>query len=167
MNETSRPARRRRQRGNAMLESALVFATVFPMILITFDAAFALFLIATFNHAVREGARYAITYQTMQGLGQDASIKQKVVSSAFGFVSPDKVRVYYYDPKSATPDVPIPAPGGNEPDNIVVVEVSGYSWAWIVPRGLLPGRAWNALEITASSADRMEAVGGGAAPPTR
>ena len=83
-----------------MVESALITTLVFALIVLTFDFAFAIFLKATFEHAAREGARYAITYSTLAGFGQDASIKQTVVNSSFGFLRPENVAVNYYNPKS-------------------------------------------------------------------
>ena len=46
----------------------------------------ALFLRATMQNAVREGVRYAVTYQTSGGLCQDDSIKTIVKNSAVGFL---------------------------------------------------------------------------------
>lgn len=160
-------ARRKRERGSAIVEAALVGTTLLGLIVLTFDVAVAIFLKATFEHAAREGARYAITYQTMPGLSHDASVKQTVVNASLGFLKPENVTVKYYNPSSPTPDVEVPPPGGNEPDNVVVVSVTGFSWAWMFPKGFFPGRNASALSITASSADRMEALGAGQVRPPR
>ena len=154
--------RRRRQRGAALVESAFV---LFPMVLLTagiFDVAVALMVKATFTHAVREGARYAITYQTYTGLGQDASIKKVVKTNAMGLLSDSNITINYYNGNN--PTVLIPAPGGNAPNNIVVVSITGFNWKWMVP--VVMGSR-NPLSITASAADRMEGLGAGQTAPVR
>jgi hypothetical protein len=154
--------RRRRQRGAALVESAFI---LFPMVLLTagiFDVAVALMVKATFTHAVREGARYAITYQTSGGLGQDASIKKVVKTNAMGLLNDSNISINYYD--SANPTVLIAPPGGNAPNNIVVVSITGFSWKWMVPVAM-GGR--NPLNITAAAADRMEGLGAGQTAPAR
>ena len=86
------------------------------------------------HNAVREGCRYAITYQTVTGDGQDASIESIVQQFAMGIVSttdnPQDIFVKYYSTSNL--NTPINS-GGNVPGNIVEVSVQGVSWSWIAP----------------------------------
>ena len=60
------------------MEAALVFLPLMALMLALIDFSLALFLRATMQNAVREGVRYAVTYQTSGGMCQDASIKAVV-----------------------------------------------------------------------------------------
>jgi len=165
--KTGEPARagrrgQRGQRGAALVESAFV---LFPMVLLTagiFDVAVALMIKATFTHAAREGARYAITYQTYTGLGQDASIKKWVRTNAMGLLSDSNITINYYDGNN--PSTLIAPPNGNAPGNVVVVSITGFNWKWMVP--VVMGSR-SPFSITASSADRMEGLGAGQSAPAR
>lgn len=125
------------------------------------DFGFAIFLKSTFQHAVREGARYAVTSRTDEGLGQDGSIKAVVQRNAMGFLNgaagATKIHIRYYVPGSLVETQ------SNAGGNIVEVSVEGYTWSWMAPlmRNSLP-----ALTVGARSSDRMEPSPGGV-PPTR
>src|SRR5881392_3723031 len=56
--------RKRRQRGTAIVETALVLVPLMALLLAVADFAKPVFIHSTFTHAVREGCRYGITYQT-------------------------------------------------------------------------------------------------------
>jgi hypothetical protein len=154
------PARRRRSRGSAMVETALVLVPMLAVTLATFDYAVAIFLQTTFRHAVREGVRYAVTSQTMDGMGQDASIKTVVQRNAMGFLNgaanAEKIKIRYYDP------VTLAETASNAGGNLVEVSIEGYQWSWMAPimRSATP------LTITVRSSDRMEASPNGI-PPAR
>jgi Flp pilus assembly protein TadG len=135
-----------------------------PFFAITFaiiDYGLAIFVQSTLQHAVREGVRYAVTYQTISGMCQDASIKTVVKNHAMGFLTPDDkyslIQVTYY-----TPDTFTVSPSNN-PGNIVEVAVNGYPWGWIAPLW----RSKTPLNITVRSSDRMEGLPGGTNPPCR
>ena len=53
------PSRRRRQRGNALIEFALAFGFLFPLLTGTFQFGYAFFLYNQLQNAVRQGARFA------------------------------------------------------------------------------------------------------------
>lgn len=129
------------------------------LVLAIFDFSFALFLRSTFQHAVREGTRYAVTGQTQAGMGQDASIKAVVQANALSFLSgsagAEKIHIRYYVPGT------LAETQSNTGGNIVEVSVEGYLWSWVAPvlrAGLPP------LTIQARSSDRVEPSPGGIAP---
>ena len=91
---TRRPIRSRgarRQRGAQMVEVALILT---PLLLFTFfllNISMALFLRSTFQQAVREGARYAITGQLTAGTTcHDTAIKNVVKIKSIGFLNSTK-----------------------------------------------------------------------------
>lgn len=117
-----------------MVESVFTLLPTFALIFAFADFGLVLFRWTTMQNAVREGCRYAITFQTASGSGQDASIEAVVAQYAFGTVavadSPQHIFVNYYAPTDL--NTPI-ATGGNVPGNIVEVSVQNISWAWLAP----------------------------------
>ena len=115
--------RRRRSGGNTLVEAAFTVLPTFALIFAFVDFGLMLFRWSTLQNAVREGARYAITFQTSGGQGQTASIKAKVEQYAFGTVratdSPQHIFVCYST--TAAPSTCIS--GGNVPGNLVEVSV--------------------------------------------
>lgn len=156
MNTAAKPVTRS---GNTLLETALILVPLLAVLLATVDFALAIFVRATLQHAVREGVRYAVTYETLPGLGHDASIKQIVQKHALGLLNgrDELIHVRYYDPVHLE-EVP-----ENSPGNVIEVSVEGYQWRWLVP--LL--RSGGVIEIHAWASDRMEGLPGGRNPPPR
>lgn len=117
-----------------MLEGVFTILPTFALIFAFVDFGLLLFRWATLQNAVREGCRYAITFQTVTGEGQNASIEAVVQQYAMGIVkstdSPQDIFVNYYSPTNL--NTPI-ASGGNVPGNIVQVSVQGVSWSWLAP----------------------------------
>lgn len=154
--------RRRKQPGHALMEGGLVLIPFFALFFAIVDYGMAIFLKNTFQHAVREGVRYAVTYQTLNGsTGQDASIKSVVQTNAMGFLNgtnANLIQIHYYDGRTLVET------GMNSPGNIVEVSVQGYQWGVIAP--LL--RSASPITLTAFSSDRMEALPDGVfSPPPR
>jgi hypothetical protein len=159
--------RKSRRRGSALVEAALATLPLMAFLFGIFDVSFAIFIKNTLQFAVHEGVRYAITSQTMAGMGQDASIKTTVINDTIGLLnsmSPghngmNQITITYYNPTTL---LPVTGVGSNSGGNIVIVSASGLSWAWMFP--LL--RTNTALQFSAASADMMEAspIGG---PPAR
>lgn len=107
----------------------------FALICAFADFGLVIFRWSTMQNAVREGCRYAITFQTTSsGTGQDASIKSIVQQYAFGLVkttdNPQHIFVNYYSPTNL--NTPIGS-GGNIPGNVVEVSVQNVSWPWLAP----------------------------------
>lgn len=126
--------RNRRRSGNALIESVFTLLPTFALIFAFLDFGLLLFRWATLQNAVREGCRYAITFQTVNGQGQDASVEAVVQQYAMGIVNaadnPQDIFVKYYTVSNLTTPV---AAGGNIPGNIVEVSVQGVSWSWMAP----------------------------------
>lgn len=77
-------ARRRRQGGNALVEFALAFGFLFPVLTGTFQFGYAFFVYNELQNAVRQGARYAAykTYDSSSATPSTAfanSVKNAVV----------------------------------------------------------------------------------------
>jgi Flp pilus assembly protein TadG len=126
--------RKRRSGGNTLLESVFTIVPVFAFICAFADFGLVLFRWTTLENAVREGCRYAITFQTSASVGQDDSIKQVVQRYSFGLVkttdSPAHIFVNYYAPTNLTTPI---TTGGNIPGNVIEVSVKNISWAWLAP----------------------------------
>lgn len=133
--------RRRKSGGNTMMESAFTMMPIFAIIIGFVNYSLSIYRWSTLQNAVREGCRYAITYQTQNGLGQDQSIMNQVQSYSLGLVdasltgSAQQIFVKYYAPGTAIdpPQTPsgsshaIAKPNGNSAGNIVVVSVEGFA----------------------------------------
>lgn len=150
-----------------MVEAGLAALPLLAFFLGIVDVSFAVFIKNTLLFAVRQGVRYAVTSQTMTGMGQDDSIKTTVKNNAVGLVdalSPNQngsnqITITYYDPVSITP---VTGPNSNIGGNIVVVSIQGLTWNWMFP-------LWhqsNPLQFGVASADIMEATPLGG-PPAR
>ncbi|MCX6587510.1 MAG: pilus assembly protein [Acidobacteria bacterium] len=162
MKDTLVDTRRRTQSGHAFLEASLVLVPLLAIVFAITDYSMAIFLRATFQHAVREGVRYAITFQTMSGMCQDASIRQVVRNSSAGFLGSaqnELIKITYHPPSNLSQT--LIGVGSNAAGNIVEVSVEDYSYSWMVP--LM--RSNTPLNITVRAADRTESLPGGATTP--
>ena len=145
--------RRMRSGGNSWVEMSLVILPFFALITAFFDVSFALFSWSTLQNAVREGCRYAITFQTAPPSGaswtcngrQDNCIQNATAANSMGLatVAGGLIRVNYFSPTA--PNTPIAAPNGNAPGNIVEVSIQGYPLNWMIP---LSGTLVNPLRPT-------------------
>src|SRR6185503_4542031 len=84
---TRQSASRRRQRGSEILEFGLTFLPMMGFIFLLLDLSWAIWVKSTLQHAVLQGVRYAITGQTLAGMGQDESIKTVVQRNAMGVLN--------------------------------------------------------------------------------
>jgi hypothetical protein len=164
--------KRRGQRGNTMVEAVLVLVPLMAMIFAILDFSLVIFLKSTFQFAVREGVRYAITYQTETGQGHDISIKHVVQNRSLGFLGGAKIsciQINYYLPSNLT--TPVTGANSNFPGNVVEVAVVSFPWSWLAP--LSPDmdqthRRRSPLALSASSSDVMQGLPvGSQTPPAR
>jgi len=134
-NAAARPRGKRRS-GNAIIETVFTMLPLFALIFAFVDFGLLMFRWCTLQNAVREGCRYAITYQTSGQNGQDASIEGIVQQYAMGIVttadSPQHIFVNYFAPNNLNSAIAV-ANGGNIPGNVVEVSVQNVSWAWLAP----------------------------------
>jgi Flp pilus assembly protein TadG len=148
-----------RRRGSVLVEGPLALLPLLAILFAVVDLSVALFVKNMAQFAVAQGVRYAITSQTLAGMGQDASIKAVVKGYTLGFLdclSPDhiggnRIAITYYDPVTLAA---VAGVGSNTGGNIVVVSATGLSWAWMMP--LLNNSA--PLAFSVSSAAIMEAT---------
>jgi Flp pilus assembly protein TadG len=149
------------RRGAALVELPLVLIPLIALWVAIIDFSFGIFLRGTFQHAAREGARYAVTSRTEAGMGHDASIKAAVQRNAMGFLNGEqgaaRIHIRYYTPGT------LAETQSNAGGNIVEVSIEGYTWNWIAP---VLRRTMAPLSIVARSSDRMEASPAGS-PPAR
>jgi hypothetical protein len=148
-----------RRRGNTVIETALILLPMLALLFAIVDYGIVVFLQSTFQHAVREGVRYAVTYQTIGGMGHDASIRHVVLRQSMGFLRgrENAVKIRYFDPNTFQ-EVPYNLPG-----NVIEVSIEGYEHRWLAALWRAAGK----IHITARAADRMEGLPTGASPPPR
>jgi len=128
-NLLTKPARRAgrayRSRGAELIEVTLILAPLLGITFLLLDLSMAIFLRSTFQHAVREGVRYAITGQNKPGPCQDDSIKKIVQTNAIGFLTSSSasgyIHVHFINPVTGTVT-------NNQGGNIVEVSVEGYQF---------------------------------------
>lgn len=147
------------EKGSEIVEFGLVIVPLLAFILLIVDIAWVLFAQSTLQYAVSEGVRYAVTSQTMSGMGQDASIKTVVINNAFGFVTnatSSNIAINYYNPTT------LAATNINGGGNVVEIVISGVN---VYPLGPV-WRSKAAMVLTSRSSDVMEASPGGI-PPAR
>src|SRR5437868_11270462 len=83
--DTFSERRKRTSGGNAIMEGTFVLVPLFALILACFNFGFAIYRWTTLQNAVREGCRYAITFQAPSG-SQDTDIKLKVQQFSMGML---------------------------------------------------------------------------------
>jgi Flp pilus assembly protein TadG len=138
--------RRRKSAGHAALESAFTIMPLFGLILAFISFGLNIFKWTTLQNAVREGSRYAITYQTDASGHQDQSIKNVVQTWSMGFVDASltgtnqQIFVRYYDPSTTIAPAnaisdppPTGTAAGNSSGRIVVVSVENIPLTWVTP----------------------------------
>ncbi len=137
------PTRKRSTSGSTLVEGMLMLLPTLALIFGFADVSLMLFRWSTLQNAVREGARYAITFQRSGALGQDDSIKKIVEQYAMGFVkssnTPATIFVNYFSTSALTTAIPCDthvsgctAVGGNVPGNLVEVSAS-TPFSWLAP----------------------------------
>lgn len=157
MNQAQRLGRE--ERGSSVVELGLVLLPLLAIVFITIDCAWVVFAKASLQYAVRQGCRYAVTSQTLPGMGQDDSIKTIVQNNSFGFLTgtnnTNNITIQYYNPTTLQPT------NSNAGGNIVQVSINNASVAPIIPFWI----SASALQASAVSSDVMESSPGGVPPP--
>jgi Flp pilus assembly protein TadG len=104
--------RRKKQRGNTILDSALCFLPMMAMFFGIIDVCYAVSIQSLFSQAVRAGSRFGITYSANYNgapcASQSACIAQVVQDNAVGFLAGTKLNnvvVNYYISNNLTTPV--------------------------------------------------------------
>lgn len=151
----------KREAGAELVEFSLVMIPMFGILFLVIDLSWMLFARATLQYAVREGVRYAVTGQTMTGMGQDASVRSVVQQNSMGILAgsagASEITIAYFDPNAN-----LASTSSNAGGNVVQVSVTGVN---IFPMAPL-FHSGGPLSMTAVSADVVESSPGGI-PPTR
>lgn len=191
MRRMDRHASRRSERGHAIIEGVLVILPMLALMFGIIDVSFVVFLQGTFQHATREAARWAITYQTTYNSpsgsvdcsgSQTNCIIQVAKDNSGGFLNgTNYVVVNYYAPDDLTNPLTTANPSHilpsgkplsyiNQPGNIVEVRVNNFRWSWFMPIPLLGSSSsplGTSILLNAASADVLGGLAAGAlAPPT-
>ena len=129
-----------------MLELAFFLMPSFALICGFLDVGMALFTWNTLQNAVREGTRYAITYQLDSSGHQETSIKNVVSTWAMGLVQAGSTSSsgpnipyievnFYAPPTTASPNGALltATANANDPGNIVEVCIKNYPYALMAP----------------------------------
>jgi Flp pilus assembly protein TadG len=163
------------QRGNTLVEMALVMVPFFALTLSIIELSLPIFLKSTFVDAAREGCRYGITFQTTYNgtsySSQTAAITAVVEANSSGFLNSSNanlITVTYYNSSTFAQ---VTGSGANADGNLVMVSVSGYSYNWINPINWFYGSTnfsitGSPLTLSASSMDRLETLPVGASRPS-
>ncbi len=130
------------------MEVAFVLVPLLGLTFLLLNLSMAICLRATFQHAVREGVRYAITGQNSPGPCQDDSVKAYVQANAAGFLSStyakNTLHVHFINPTTG-------AVSNNQGGNIVEASVEAYQyspWApyrWLASPVLMWARAYDVM----------------------
>ena len=158
--------RRKRQRGSEPLEFTLVMVPMLGFLFLLLNVAWAVYSRATLQYAVAQGVRYAVTSQTLSGLGQKDSIRTIVQRHAFGRLGANSsasqwssIQVHFYLPDGTDVSSVV---GGNGEQNgvypLVEVSVESISNKNLMPTIKMPGLGvLNNITMSARAWDRMEA----------
>lgn len=141
------------RKGAEVVEAALIIVPLFGILFLILDISMVIFVRSTFQHAVREGVRYAITGANDTGPCQDDSIKAVVKKNALGFLNgptaSSKIHVHFQNAVSG-------AVSNNAYGNIVQVSVEGYQFLPLAPyqrvnnKPLVWARAYDMMEYVPS-----------------
>jgi len=155
-----RSPKARRRRGAELLEFTLTLLPMMAMITVLVCTAWAVFVRATLDYAVRSGVRYGITVTGTQATaaGSDLTtmVKSVVQQRSLGILRGSsglaKIKVHYFQPpapgsSAAAVDVSTQT-NGNTPLFIMQVSVEGYSLGALVPRIF----SWNSAPDNAATA---------------
>jgi len=158
--------RKRRQRGNAIVEFGLVIIPLFALVFLMIDLAWMLFGLACLQEGVREGVRFGVTGNPPSYTGLDAAIVQRVKLCSFGFLSaatlnagsPPSVKIQYFTPTNYT-DVTGQAGatvGGNVLKVTASMTLKSIIPVWQKNNTVMGTFAPWTVTLTATSSDCME-----------
>jgi Flp pilus assembly protein TadG len=146
----SQGSRRGSQGGSQMMELGLALIPFFAILFLLMDLCLVVFLKSTFQHAVREGVRYAVTRSNFDGMTSEESVRAVVRYFALNTIraadATSKIQIRYFKRDTLVEVYQ------NDPGNIVEVSVENYSWVPLAPLF----RSGAPVRISARSADLIE-----------
>lgn len=168
------PPRRRRQRGNNMIEFAFVLVPTFAFFFMTIDLAWMIFIKATLQYAVQCGVRVAAAgridnqdLRTRTVTEQTADVIKEVKYRSLGLLNDKESSIsidWYAQVDLSTPlDKTTGTP--NDANNIVMVRITDYPASLLLPimspgtkaeNGNMEGMITRKMYFSAVSADKME-----------
>ena len=153
--------RKARQKGAELLEASLIAVPLFGLTFLLVDLSMVIYLRSTFQQAVREGVRYAVTGQNTTGPCQDDSIKSVVKTNAGGWLTSSTagatIHVHFMSPVDGSYT-------NNAAGNIVEVSVESYRYGPLAPYQrvnmpvALTARAYDVMEPTSGSPPCLSAT---------
>jgi Flp pilus assembly protein TadG len=162
-------SRRERTRGAELLEFTFVFLPMMAMVILLIDVAWAVFVKATLEYAVRVGVRTGITITGTQAAAAHSDltsmVKKTVQTNSLGILRGatgySKIKVHYFQPPaegSTGPAVDVSSQSwGNTPLYIMQVSVQGFTLPALVPRIFGLGKVdKSGTGISAVAADLIE-----------
>lgn len=143
------------------MEVAFILVPLLGLTFLLLNLSMAICLRSTFQHAVREGVRYAVTQQNSPGPCQDNSVKAFVQANAAGFLSStyayNTLHVHYINPQTGNIASNTNGQVANQGGNLVGATVEAYQfspWApyrWLSTPTTLWARAYDVLETLPAS----------------
>lgn len=115
--------------GAQTVEFAFVIIPLLAFVFLIIDIGWVIYAKATLQEAVREGVRYGVTGQVMNGqAGVTSSVRQVVIQYAGGFIpsgnAQTDISVNYY---SASTLAPVTGPTSCAGGNVMTVSINGIS----------------------------------------
>jgi len=129
------------QKGISVLEFTFIVIIILGLLFAIVDLSLMLFANLAMQHAVRSGARYAVTGREDIDPGRRRlSVIKKIEDSSIGLCNKNPCSVAFYRLNQdgsvssipADPDNPRSSDVGN-PSEIIVVAVEEYSWSLLTP----------------------------------
>ncbi len=152
----------RQKKGTSTVEFTFIILLVLAAIFLIVDLGLMLYVNLTMQHAVREGARYAITGQdNLSPAGRRAAVIQRIKNSSIGLCDRHPCTPVFYrlDSGNALIEIPFDASDPKsrdvgDPLEVIIISLD-YSWPLITPM-VRPFFSDGSFSFTVRSAMRNE-----------
>ena len=150
------------EEGSEVVEFGLVIIPMLALVFLIMNVAWMIFAKASLQEGVREGVRYGVTGQIINGqAGVSSSIRQVVLQYSGGFISSSRaqtaISVQYLSPQTLTP---LSGPGSCAGGNVLQVSVNGIPVSPLAALLISPAP----LVMSAISSDIIESSPNGIPP---
>lgn len=157
------------RKGQTIVEFALAAVILFSLLFAIIDLALMFFVNLTMQHAVREGARYAITGQSDLGADRRAALIAKIREQSMGMYDknlhvPKDPSVSIIKPSGVTFTNYSGTPTTGDPgqsDEVIVISLT-YKWSLVTPlmKPFFPGGAYTFTVKTTMKNEPFPTSGG-------